>query len=474
MPAVGAHAVDVAGVPLQPGDSCRPAGRRSRGRGRRRLLVQLAALQPGPVRVGVRREHGRCGAVPARRPGRRIEQHPHAGLGGLARAAAAPRSSGSRASRSASTPHEPGVLEQHERAHRRGGAGDRLVAQEAGAGAPEAGVGKDHPATSSSPSRTGAGRAPVGSAGRAGRRGRPAAARSGRGSPRGPAGARRVRRSRGRRAAPRAGRRGRAARTGGRGAGAAGCRRSRSRDREDVLEPAGDAGAAGGQEAAYLRVAPRRRRRHGVRRRRGPRSRSASSSASVARARRGSRRAGGRRARRRAPAATRALDEAAPGQLVDAEGDVQGHGLLGAGGVGGAGGEVHRQAGLEQDVLDAVGGVHLPPLGALGLEHEDVVGVGVHREALRARRGEVGVGLARVAELELELRDQPGQRRPVAVQALEDDGRAVVERGQRLARVDQPGELLAGERRAAGVRRLRRAPSRPGPAGSTGCGSRST
>ena len=158
-----------------------------------------------------------------------------------------------------------------------------------------------------------------------------------------------------------------------------------------------------------------------------------------------------------------ALDQPAPGQLVDAERDVQGHRLLGAGGVRGAGGEVHRQARLEQHLLDAVRRVHLPLLGACGLEDEDVVGVGVDREALRAGRGQVGVGLAGVAELELELGDQPGQRRPVAVQALEDDRGAAVEERQRLAGVDQAGERPAGEGGAAGVRRLRQAPRRPAP-----------
>ena len=44
-------------------------------------------------------------------------------------------------------------------------------------------------------------------------------------------------------------------------------------------------------------------------------------------------------------------------------------------------------------------------------KHEHVVGVGVHREALRPGRGEVGVGLAGVAELELELGDQVDQGR---------------------------------------------------------------
>ena len=81
--------------------------------------------------------------------------------------------------------------------------------------------------------------------------------------------------------------------------------------------------------------------------------------------------------------------------------------------------------------------------------------VGVDGEALGPGRCQVGIGLAGVAELELELGDQSGDRRPVAVQTLEDHGRAVVEQRQRLARVDQAGELPAGERRGARVRRLR-------------------
>ena len=74
-------------------------------------------------------------------------------------------------------------------------------------------------------------------------------------------------------------------------------------------------------------------------------------------------------------------------------------------------GQVHAQARLEQHLPDlavlAGRRVDLPQLRAVGLEDEDVVGVAVHREALRPGRGEVGVGLAGVAERELELGDQP-------------------------------------------------------------------
>ena len=96
----------------------------------------------------------------------------------------------------------------------------------------------------------------------------------------------------------------------------------------------------------------------------------------------------------------------------------------------------------------AAGVVHLPLLGAVGLEDEDVVAVAVHREALRARRREVGVGLAGVAELELEPGDQVGQRRVVAVQPLEDDRR----RPRRRARAPCAGR----PDRTAGGRRSRR------------------
>ena len=114
------------------------------------------------------------------------------------------------------------------------------------------------------------------------------------------------------------------------------------------------------------------------------------------------------------------------------------------------------------------GAVHLPLLGAGGLEDEDVVGVGVHGEALRAGRGEVGVGLAGVAELELELGDQPGQRRPVAVQALEDDVAPSSKSASALRGVDQAGERACRPAWRRGCTTTPAAPRRPGPAGSLG------
>ena len=64
-----------------------------------------------------------------------------------------------------------------------------------------------------------------------------------------------------------------------------------------------------------------------------------------------------------------ALDQAAPGELVDADGDVQRDGVLGAGGVRGAGRQVHRRGRARAARSSAPSGaVHLPLLGAGGLE----------------------------------------------------------------------------------------------------------
>ena len=85
---------------------------------------------------------------------------------------------------------------------------------------------------------------------------------------------------------------------------------------------------------------------------------------------------------------------------------------------------------------------------------------------------QVGVGLAGVAERELELGDEARQRRPVAVQPLEHDGRAALEQVDHLARVDQPGQRLAGQAwRRCGCSARPAAPTRPGRAARPGCGS---
>lgn len=88
----------------------------------------------------------------------------------------------------------------------------------------------------------------------------------------------------------------------------------------------------------------------------------------------------------------------------------------------------------------------LPLLRAVGLEHEHVVGVAVQREPLRARRREVGVGLARVAERGLELSNELAERFPVAMQTLQDERRTTVEELDDLTSIDEAGEGYAGQR----------------------------
>ena len=378
----------------RPGGRARRSRRRAgRGCTRRRALPSYgvqpgrpAGAQRGEVevehlaRVGDSRRApatGRCGsayaantrdavAVAARRPGRRTSSTRTPARPRPAGSRGRPRPSGSRASRSASSPHGPACSSSRKRGPSRR---CRPAARRAARWRRRSGSrGRDRiiRRPRAAPPGPGAGRAPAGSAGRAGRRGRPAASSApGADLLEGRAGARRVRRASGRRAAPRAGRRGRAARTGARGAGAAGwCRRGRATARTSV-QPAREPRGCGWSGSGGPRPRPRRRRRPGVPRRRAPRAGRRARPASVARVVEVARRAGGRRARPSSTGRSAALDQAAPGELVDPEGDVQGDGLLGAGGVRGAGREVHRQAGLEQHLLDAVGGVHLPLLGAV-------------------------------------------------------------------------------------------------------------
>jgi hypothetical protein len=55
-----------------------------------------------------------------------------------------------------------------------------------------------------------------------------------------------------------------------------------------------------------------------------------------------------------------------------------------------------------------------------------------------------------VPQLQLELGDEVGERLVVAVQALEDDGGATAEELERLGRIDEAAELLAGDGRVPG------------------------
>src|SRR3954447_13658769 len=135
------------------------------------------------------------------------------------------------------------------------------------------------------------------------------------------------------------------------------------------------------------------------------------------------------------------VEEVLPGHLVDAHRDVQRRALLGAGRVRGARWEIHADSRLQHDGARLAGLpgagrsvlVHLPYLASVRLEHEDVMGVTVHGEPLRARWRQVSVGLARMTEFQLEVGDQRAERLPIAVQSLQYDGRAAVEEVEDLA-----------------------------------------
>ena len=230
----------------------------------------------------------------------------------------------------------------------------------------------------------------------------------------------------GRRGSGAAVRRGHGVRRGRRDGGAAECRSSRSR----ATRPARRARGAAGTDAcvrnrsvAAVTTSAASSPAYVVGEGREPRGRARrarSSGCSRARA--------GRCSAASAPTSgsTAWRTQVGPGALVDAEGDVQAGGLLRAGGVWSSGraGTCRRRAASSDSSTRqsemggagpvAVGVVDLPELGAVGLEDEDVVAVLVHGEALGAGRGQIGVDLARVAELELEVR---GERRESAARS---------------------------------------------------------
>ena len=147
---------------------------------------------------------------------------------------------------------------------------------------------------------------------------------------------------------------------------------------------------------------------------------------------------------------------------VDPDRQVEGVGVGGLRLVEPAARQVERVAGAEDDVVGRLAVVakrlrvalvlerelhervvEEPALLAGDLEDEDVVGVVVHREALRAAGRVVRVGLHRQAERLLELPAEDRQREPVDVQRLEDD------RGAGLPlRDDAPDVRGLRERRA--------------------------
>ena len=97
-----------------------------------------------------------------------------------------------------------------------------------------------------------------------------------------------------------------------------------------------------------------------------------------------------------------------------------------------------RSGSAEHRLVDA------PVLLAGHLQHEDVVHVVVRAEAARGRRRDVGVDLRGVAQVGGELVGELDQRRPEAVQPLQDDGAAVGEQPQHRVGGHLVGDLRAG------------------------------
>jgi hypothetical protein len=112
------------------------------------------------------------------------------------------------------------------------------------------------------------------------------------------------------------------------------------------------------------------------------------------------------------------------------------------------------------DELDVERGISVwavighPLLAAVGLEREHIVGIVVHAQSLRDRRGDVGVCLDRVGEGQLQVADQPRDRLPVPVQSLQHDGRAVSELRVDPPHVDEVRDVSGPDPRVRGVGRL--------------------
>ena len=118
------------------------------------------------------------------------------------------------------------------------------------------------------------------------------------------------------------------------------------------------------------------------------------------------------------------------------------------------------------------GPVDAPPLGPGHLQHEHIVRVVVRREALVLGRCDVRVDLDRVAEFGGQPAAEVDQRRPGAMQSLQDQRGAVGELGQHLVVRDLVGDPGA---RSAGPRVNDAAPSnraRPWPSAGTACAGR--
>ena len=476
MAAVRAHASRRLPVSRSsPADRAGAERRRGRGRARRRLSYRSPRSSHGRCGIGVRREHGMWCAL--RRPaGPADEQHPDARVARPCARSRGPevvRAAGRRAARR--RPTSPACSRSRnartvDAVPASGSSRRRLAPRRTGS---RGRAGSSGDLEQPLPDQASAQHQPALRVEVVGEVGGPQLV-AGPDLLEGRRAATPVRRSRGRRAAPRSpvAPVEQHARVAGTPAQQA-CRRSGRGRPGRRVSPPGTRGLRRGQEPADLRVD---RGVASTRRTSSARvcSRSASSSASAVGVPRGSRRAGGRRARRRATGGTRALDEAAPGELVDAERDVERDGRPGRGRRAGC-----RSGGTSTGRARAARPRRrrgcAPPTASspCGLEDEDVVAVGVDREALRARRREVGVGLARVAELELELGDQ-------VASAAASSGAAPGGRRSRPSS-NAASALRASTRPVSGlpasvaprVYATPAAPSRPGPAGPTASGSRS-
>ena len=126
------------------------------------------------------------------------------------------------------------------------------------------------------------------------------------------------------------------------------------------------------------------------------------------------------------------------GHSQDADGDVQAHLALRLCRVVGVGRQVEHVAGGGGDGAQAG---HVPGLVPGRLEDQHVMVVGVPGEPPGAGRREVGVGLHRVAQLAFEAPAQVDQRRPGALQGLEHQGGATVDR---LGDLGHVGHVVEG------------------------------
>ena len=342
VPAVGADAKHRPVVRRQPGRAGRRPAPPGRGRARSRRSSSTVGLEPRRGRVGVRREDPGARARRDGRPCRRTSSTRTRAAAARPRSSA-PTPSGSRVSRSTSTPHGPGCSTSRkartvEAVPASGSSRPRLAAAQR----KRRGQTRhddleqalaDQPPAQHQPALL------VEAAGRPGVSSRAAADLLERRAQPG----RHVERS-GRRAAPEPVARGRRSTHGWPARRRSTVSSSRCRAVEHVAQPAAQPRLPRGEEARRPRPSTTRvgvDAAHRV----GERGEPVGEPVRPARSgRRGSRPAGASSGTSATSALDGALEQPAPGELVDADGHVQRDGVLGAGGVRGAGGQVHRQA----------------------------------------------------------------------------------------------------------------------------------